>query len=366
MKQLRTALLIFLALVIGLLVWKFLLPVFKSPDSFLKITTPGTKTKVYLDGELIGTTPISERKLRSGEYKLRLETELPSLTKRMVSFSTPITLTSLALTAVNYNFGPNDTFSSGDIRTFRTGEGLSILTTPSGADVWLDGEIIGKSPLSLNPNQGVHKVKITQAGYYGRELEINIESGFRLLVEVFLAANPFNEPKKLEEGKLELYDLSTSQEFLVKNPPIWSEGVFFFEKNVDFEFDALINPTGRFYFKDQGSWDKKIKGAKQVTVGYLGDKKAESLTAEAKAAIEDIKKRLKVAGPTANKNQVQILTTPTGTLNVRSGPNLNNNIITKVKPGEKYQLLDEQTDWYKIKLPTGSSGWISSQYAKRL
>ena len=130
-------------------------PLFRKADSFLKINTLSVEAKVFLDGKEIGTTPYSGRSLRSGEYNLRLAASLKKPTGKEVEFSTLITLTSRALTAVNYEFGPNKTFSSGDTRTLIKGEGLSIITQPSGADVWLDGEKIG------NKNSGISRYLVS-------------------------------------------------------------------------------------------------------------------------------------------------------------------------------------------------------------
>ena len=63
--------------------------------------------------------------------------------------------------------------------------------------------------------------------------------------------------------------------------------------------------------------------------------------------------------------KVIILDTPTGFLRVRDQASLGGSEIAQVKPGETYQLLDERTDWYQIKLTNGQSGWISSQYAQK-
>ena len=366
MHYLKISLAIMAAILAIFLVWKFVLPIFKSSNAFLKVNTAEIESQLFLDGKSLGKTPYLGEKLIVGDYDLLIKAKLPGPFNKEVQFSTPLTLTSQALTAVNYEFGPNEKFSSGDIRTFRSGEGLSIITRPSGADVWLDGENIGKSPKSLNSSAGVHKLKVASPGFITRELEINIEDNFRLVVEVFLAQYPFADVKVLEEGKLDLYDLSMSAESLLTKPSLWAEGVFFFEKNEDLVFDALIDTAGKTYFKDKVAWGKKVKDKKQVVVGYLGDKKDKGLTSAAKNALNDLKIEVGVSKKKATTNQIQILSTPTSTLNVRSGPGLNYNITTKINPGEKYQLLDEKTDWYKIKLGSGETGWISSQYAKKL
>lgn len=346
------------------LLWQFVLPNFRTSNAFLQITTGDLESKVFLDDKLLGKTPYQGEKLEIGDHTLRLETKLLDPFNKTVTFSTSITLTPQALTAINYEFGPNDLVSSGDIRTFMVGDGLSIITAPSGAAVWLDGEIVGKSPISLNPNQGVHKLKITNEDYVSRELEINIEEDLRLVVEVFLSIDPFSkEPKKLTDPKLEIYDLSSNNDELLSNPKSWSEAVFFFEREVKINFDVVIDKNGNLYYKTKSEWDKKIKAGRTVVIGYLGDSADKTLSNAANKTLEQINTKSKLTKKTPAKKEVQILSTPTGTLNVRSGPSLSYSILTKVKPDEKYTLLEEKSDWYKINV-NGTKGWVSAQYAK--
>lgn len=66
---------------------------------------------------------------------------------------------------------------------------------------------------------------------------------------------------------------------------------------------------------------------------------------------------------------VMINTTPTGYLNVRAAPLASAPIIAKVVPGDTLELIMTQPPveggfgWHQIKLPNGSSGWVSQQYA---
>lgn len=60
---------------------------------------------------------------------------------------------------------------------------------------------------------------------------------------------------------------------------------------------------------------------------------------------------------------VEILSTPTGYINVRVLPNLNSEIVGKVYPQKIYPLLETNGLWYRIDIG-GASGWISAEYAK--
>lgn len=62
--------------------------------------------------------------------------------------------------------------------------------------------------------------------------------------------------------------------------------------------------------------------------------------------------------------QLTVSQTPTGYLNVRSGPSTSYGIITQVHPGETYPYTSVQSGWYKITLPNQTSGWVSGQYVK--
>jgi hypothetical protein len=63
--------------------------------------------------------------------------------------------------------------------------------------------------------------------------------------------------------------------------------------------------------------------------------------------------------------KVKIKETETGWLKVRESSSSSSKEVTKVKPGESYVLLDEETDWYKIDLGSSKNGWISATYASK-
>jgi hypothetical protein len=338
---------------------------FKNSNSILKVETPNITSKVYLDERLIGTTPLLKKGLRVGNHTLKLEAQIASLDNRQVTFSKQISLTAQNITAVNYDFGPTQSFSAGDIRSFQAGDGFSIVTTPEKSDIWLDGELIGGGSASINPNRGIHKLKIAKTGFYTRELEVNIDSGSRLIVEVFLSEDPFDQISKLQEGQITSYEITIPAEHtsLINKPSEWALGAFFYANTEQLEFDALIVTGGKTYFQNKKS-EAKIRAAKQSTIGFLKVAGQET-TPAAKAAFEELTKIYQPATPVATtKTQVEILQTPTGILNVRNGPGTGYAIIGQVSPEEKYELLEESSGWYKIK--ASKEGWISTQYAKKL
>ena len=51
-------------------------------------------------------------------------------------------------------------------------------------------------------------------------------------------------------------------------------------------------------------------------------------------------------------------------VNVRAGPNLNYEILTKVEAGQKLRVVSSESGWHEVLLPAGTSVWISSEYVK--
>ncbi|MDP3741403.1 MAG: SH3 domain-containing protein [bacterium] len=66
------------------------------------------------------------------------------------------------------------------------------------------------------------------------------------------------------------------------------------------------------------------------------------------------------------KAQVEILETPTGFLNVRSGPGTSNTKVGEVKPGDLFAWVssDIERGWYEIRLTATSTGWVTKQYSR--
>lgn len=88
----------------------------------------------------------------------------------------------------------------------------------------------------------------------------------------------------------------------------------------------------------------------------------------------DDKTKTASASATVDKTYVKIRDNPQGWLRVRVDGSINASESAKVKPGEKYELLDEKTGWFKIKfngsqigLVEGSfdEGWVSSEYSSK-
>ncbi len=354
-------------LIAGFFAYQFLIPQLRPPQAFLKVTS-SPSSKILLFGGEIGESPLQKKDLKVGSYEITLKAKVQTFsdqaneeTFKEVEFKQKIDLNPSSVTSVNYEFAPSQKFSSGEILDLRGGAGISVVTEPDNAEVTLNGESLGTSTVSQVIDSGVHKLKISKEGYITREIGINIESGFRLTVWVALALDPYPKTSKLsEKGKFTLFELPTNNTNLNDSYQDWVEAIWYFQNNensVPKKYDLLIDENGKSYPLVAG-YSKK----KEITIGYLSST-AGKLSTKAKKEWDKITK-----GTTTKKSsaQVRILNTPNGFLNVRSKPNTNNNILAKIKPGETFELTKEQEDWYEIIYEASKTGWIFSQYAKKL
>jgi hypothetical protein len=233
--------------------------------------------KVYINGKLLGQTPLCACELKDmltvGDYSLRL---VP-IQAGFEPFEQKITINPKVLTVVDRSFVGLG-LSNGSVINLSPLSGakemqISVVSFPDSAQVYLDDNLQGQSPLLLqNITESDHELKLSKIGYKDQIVRIKTTPGYKLEALVFLGINP---------------DVAAT-------------------------------------------------------------------TASAASASASL--------PVA---KVVILQTPTGFLRVRDQASLGGNEIGQVKPGETYQLLDERTDWFQIKLSSGQSGWISSQYAQK-
>ena len=63
------------------------------------------------------------------------------------------------------------------------------------------------------------------------------------------------------------------------------------------------------------------------------------------------------------KKMVLIGDTPTGWLRVREDASVDASEAARIKPGEKFEWVETQDGWYKIKYDTEKLGWVSSEYS---
>lgn len=157
--------------------------------------TSDPESKVYLSGKLLGETPLCKGvegcelkdMILSGDYELRL---VPS-EGNFEPFEQKIQIFPKVLTVVDRSFaqGPNSSASIITLKklTDKNEIGLSIVSIPGSAKVYIDNNLSGETPLNLeNITESDHELKLTKEGYKEKSIRIRSVKGFKLEALVFL------------------------------------------------------------------------------------------------------------------------------------------------------------------------------------
>jgi hypothetical protein len=152
------------------------------------------KSKVYIDGKLIGETPLCKcdqnNMITTGEYTLKL---VPSQ-KDFSNFESKITVSPGTLTVVDRSFGQGGLSQGSIINLVKINEKkdaqISIVSFPDKAKVFLDNNLSGSSPILLkNITESDHEIKLSKDGYKEKAVRIRTIAGYRLEGIIFLSIN---------------------------------------------------------------------------------------------------------------------------------------------------------------------------------
>lgn len=155
----------------------------------LQVTT-NIKSKVYVNGSLLGKTPLCKCEqnelLTTGEYTLRIE---PSDSTH-APFTHKITIARGVLTAVERTFLPGALASAYTLTLEKNSSSdpkLVALSLPTGAMVTIDGAPTSATPYtsdSITPSE--HEVEVHKQGYAKKTIRVRTVPSYTLKVEVIL------------------------------------------------------------------------------------------------------------------------------------------------------------------------------------
>lgn len=183
----------------------------------LKVVSPVPEAVIFIDGERVGTAP-QEKEVPAGEHFVVVTKPGYKKFEQKIDLDVGQTMTVSAELA--------------------EAGGLRVLSTPPGADVLLDGQVIGQTPLNLEDvDVGEHVVTVRQSEYYDYEQSINIEGGQRTIVS----------------AKLELIDTGPTPDDLQREQRSLSS------------FSARTLPQGRATIDFAAGYPHYVEG--QFTVG---------------------------------------------------------------------------------------------------
>lgn len=183
-----------LPIVLALVVF-FAFMIFLSKDAIgkgaLQVTSIPQST-VYLNGKLVGKTPLCEcdpkNMLPTGDYTIRL---VPLDSSAGDPFEQKISINKAVLTVVDRTFGPGATSQGAVIsltpQDSKSTAGIYIASFPDVAQVTLDDNTTGTTPYRLaNTTESDHDLMISKTGFKDKHVRIHTVKGYTLSVIAFL------------------------------------------------------------------------------------------------------------------------------------------------------------------------------------
>lgn len=149
-------------------------------------------SEVFLDGKSIGKTPLClcelPQLIQVGEYDLKLVPQ----GSEFKEYTQKIKIYQGVLTVVDRTFDKQSSAASGSLITLssipdKNKSELMIISFPSGAQVVLDSNIAGSTPLLLeNVTASDHEIKVIKDGYREKVVKVKTVPGKRLEATVSL------------------------------------------------------------------------------------------------------------------------------------------------------------------------------------
>jgi hypothetical protein len=173
------------------------------------------KAKVYIDDKELGNTPYQNETLSQGEYKIALKKEDQATSSGEFSWQGFVRLNEGTLTVVNRELSDNRSASSGETITLDMGKGVTIVSTPSVAEIKVDGKDMGRTPISIPELEpGEHQFLISKANFLKRNIRATLVEGYNLTLTVDLAQDEADLSKISTEPTLK------TSEVIIKQTPV--------------------------------------------------------------------------------------------------------------------------------------------------
>lgn len=170
------------------------------------------KAKVFLNEKEVGVTPFQDENLTEGEYLVTLKAESEATSS--AQWSGYVKLNAGTLTVVNRELANQKQSQAGETITLEKGKGVTIVSTPTQAEVSLDGAIVGRTPITLSSvTSGEHQFIISKENFVRRSIRATLIEGYNLVLTVDLAI------AEADLTKLPTVPITSTQQVVVKQTP---------------------------------------------------------------------------------------------------------------------------------------------------
>lgn len=234
----------------------------------------------------------------------------------------------------------------------RETSGISVLSEPAGATVFLDGQEAGKTPFEEKGLEvGDHLIKLEKdkASWEGR---VGLSAGTVTVVNRDLSSDSASSAGET------LTLLNRGKGLTIVSSPS--------EASVEIEGKSYGNTPVTINI-DSGEYTLLVSHQnylKRSIKAYLPDNF--NLIVSVDLALSEADLTATTPTPVITQTlEVVVKQTPTGFLRVRDKPNLVGKEIAQVKPGESLILLEELGSWDRIRLSDGKEGYVSTSYVEK-
>lgn len=228
--------------------------------------------------------------------------------------------------------------------------GLRISSTPNGANVYLSGKKVGKTPFEdQNLLSEEYDVKI-QLGEEFWQGKVALTPGTLTIVNRELSSDATSSAG-------EILTLEKGRGATIVSAP----------SGADVEIDGKSygqTPVSLKIAEGEHTFNLK-KGGYLVRSVVANAPKDFNLIISADLKLSDADLTEITAPVITETPKVLVLSTPTGFLRVREKADVNSKEIAKVTPGNELILLEELDGWDRIRLDSGTEGFVSKSYVEK-
>lgn len=228
--------------------------------------------------------------------------------------------------------------------------GIRVQSIPEGAQVLIDENPVGVTPFEeVKLDIGTYRVKVSKDNL-SWEGKVDVEPGTLTVVNRELAAEQTSQAG-------EVLTLEKGKGITVITQPS----------------GASIEIDGKSYKESPALLDIE-EGEHIITLSKTGFLKRSikattpsdyQLNLTVDLAVTELDLTNTPSPKVVQDNLLVVKNTPTGFLRVRDKPSLLGKEVTRVNPGDELILLEEVTNWSRVRLSDNTEGYVSSTYVEK-
>ncbi len=225
--------------------------------SSLQITSD-PQAKIIINGTDFGQTPFFSDQLDSNQtYQIKIQSNSGA-------YSEEIRLLPNTLTVINRQLSSIEQKTQGETVSLISGKnGLKVITLPSGAHVFVDGDFKGNSPLNVdNLSLGDHRISVKKDGFIERSVRVHVQQNYTVVANFQLSV--VDDVKKVELPKIIIKDSPTGFLRVRLNPDINSPEI------------SQVSPGQQFEVLDLNNNFVQIK-IDELTTGWVSSEYVQGL-----------------------------------------------------------------------------------------